>query len=173
MKNKTIDLNFSTFAMRTALEIFLITVLVGACLSSCNRSKFGGGGDETSPSKGVDIKIKKISNASATADGEGQIHVSAAYKLLVNCDNCATLGIPLSFTEAPMDTTNKYVYTADFNYLLATHTVVCALNISVVSKTSSAISAVKTYKVYACPRRGATEICDTTDAVPSCAHIRR
>jgi len=158
--------------MRTALEIFLITVLVGACLSSCNRSKFGGGGDETSPSKGVNIQIKKISNASAAAKGEGQIRVSAAYKLLVNCDNCAELGIPLSFAKAPMEM-KKHVYTAGFNYSLATHTIVCALNISVVSEDSSAIRAVKTYKVYACPRRGATEICDTTDAVPSCAHIGR
>ena len=172
MKNKTIGLNFSTFAMRNALEIFLITALVSSCLYSCNRSKFGGGDDETPRSKGVDIKIKKISNASATAKGKGQIQVSAAYTLLVNCDNCATLGIPLSFESAPMEN-NKHVYTADFDYSLATRTVVCALNISAVSQDSNAVSKLKTYKVYACPRRGATEICDTTDAVPSCAHITR
>ena len=159
--------------MRNALESFLITLLVCACLYSCNRSKFGGGGDDTMKSKGVDIKIDKISNASATSLGKGQIKVSAAYPLLLTCTNCATLGITLPFTEAPMDKNNKYVYTADLNYTLATRTVVCALTISVVSRNSSDISAVKTYKVYACPRQGAKEICDTTDAVPDCTHLIR
>ena len=159
--------------MRTALEIFLITVLVGACLSSCNRNKFGGGGDETLRSKDVSIEIKKISNASATSLGKGQIQVSAAYPLSLTCINCVTLGITLPFTEAPMDKNNKYVYTADLNYSLATRTVFCAVRISVDSKNSSDISALKTYKVYACPRQGAKEICDTTDAVPDCTHLIR
>lgn len=159
--------------MRNALEIFLITLLVGACLHGCNRSKFGGGGDDTKPSKGVDIRIDKISNASATSLGKGQIKVSAAYQLLLTCINCAKLGITLPFIEAPMDEKNRYVYTADLNYSLASHTVVCALTISVVSRENSDISAVKTYKVYACPRQGAREICDTTDAVPDCAHLIR
>ena len=158
--------------MRADLKIFFITLLACACLHSCNRSKFGGSGDDTSRSAGVDIKVKKISNSSQGVVGKGQLRIYAAYPLLLTCTNCATLGITLPFSEAPMEM-NKYVYTADFDYALVTQTEVCALTLSVVSKSSSAINAVKTYNVYVCPRQGAREICDTDNAVPSCAHIGR
>ncbi len=158
--------------MSVNLNFFFIPLLAFACLYSCNRGGLGSGRDDTSRSAGVDIKVKKISNSSQTVMGQGQLRIYAAYPLLLTCTNCPTLDIILPFIEAPMET-NKYVYTADFDYSLVTQTEVCALTLSVVSKNNSAINAIKNYNVYVCPRQGSTEICDTANAAPSCAHIGR
>ena len=158
--------------MNVSLKIFLITLIALACLPGCNRGGLGSSGDDTSRAAGVDIKVKKISNSSPTTRGKGQLRIYAAYPLLLTCTNCTALGITLPFSEAPMEM-NKYIYTADFDYSLVTRTEVCALTLSVVSKNSSAINTVKTYNVYVCPRQGLREICDTANAVPSCAHIGR
>ena len=159
--------------MRTNAKIFFTTLLVFACLSNCNRSRFGGSGDETSRSAGVDIVVKKISNSSTVEKGKGQVRVSASYPLQLTCTNCPELGFTLLFNEAPMEA-NRYVYSADFDYSLVTaQTEVCAVILNVVSKNSKAISSVKTYNIYVCPRQGAQERCDIDSAVPSCAHIGR
>lgn len=158
--------------MRVDTKIFFITLLVIAGLISCNRSKFGGSGDETSRSAGVSIDVKKITSSSPTAKGKGQLQLYAAYPLSITCTNCAALGFALSFVDAPV-TLNQYAYTADFDYSMVTQTEVCALTLNVVSKSSSKINVVKTYNVYVCPRQGMEEKCDIDNAVPSCAHIGR
>ncbi len=155
--------------MNVGLKIFLIALLASA---GCNRGRLGGREDDSAPSTGVSIKIKKISNASQTVKGKGQLRVSAAYPLLLSCTNCVALGVNLPFVDAPMEM-NKYVYTADFDYSLGIQTEVCALTISASSKDGTAIKAVKTYNVYVCPRQGADDVCDTDKAAPSCAHIGR
>ena len=143
-----------------------------AWLPSCNRGGFGGKGDTVSPSTQVDISLKMLEASSPTASGRGQLVIYASYPLLLNCINCSLLGVNLPFSEGTLDG-KQYKHVAEFSYSLVTQTEECALEISAVSKGSTKINARKKYNVYVCPRRGTARACDTTNAVPSCAHIGR
>ena len=156
----------------TRYKSFFVVLLMYACLPSCNRGGFGGGGDTVTPAAQVDISTKMVSRSTATTLGKGQIVVYASYSLTLSCLNCSLLGLSLPFSEGVLDG-RRYVHVAEFDYSLPTHTEECAIEITAVSKGSTKVNARKKYNIYACPISGTAQECDTTNAVPSCAHIGR